>query len=72
VIFVDKKDTPKQHAASSKKQWHLLKRTPRTEVISGKRIKLKKLKPLLQMLQHLNKMIVLVMKMRMTRTKRLL
>jgi hypothetical protein len=72
VIFVLEKATPKQHAALSKNQWPLLKRTPRTELLSGKRIKLKKFKPFLQLLHLLNKMIVLVTKMRMTRTKRLL
>jgi hypothetical protein len=41
-------------------------------VLSGKSIKLKKLNPLLQQLQLLSKKIVLVKKMRMTRTKRLL
>jgi hypothetical protein len=73
VIFVDEKDTPKQHAALGKNQLPLLKRTPKTEVLSGKKIKLKKLKPLIQLLHLLKKMIVLVMKMRMrmTRTKRL-
>jgi hypothetical protein len=72
VIFVVEKATPKQHAALSKKQWPLLKRTLRKEVLSGKSIKLKKLKPLLQLLQHQSKKIVLVKKMRMTSTKRLL
>jgi hypothetical protein len=54
-----------------KKQWSLLKRTPRTEAISVRRIKLKKLKPFLQLLQLQNKKIVLVIK-KMTRRKRLL
>jgi hypothetical protein len=71
VIFVVEKATPKQHAALSKKQWPVLQRTPRTEVLSGNRIKLKKLKPLMQLLHLPNKMIVLVTKMRMTRAKRL-
>jgi hypothetical protein len=73
-MFVVQKATPKEHAALSKKQWPLIKRTPSTEVLSGKRIKLKNLKPLLQLLQLQKKKIVLVMKMKMkmTRTKRLL
>jgi hypothetical protein len=40
-------------------------------MLSGKRINLKKLNPLLQQLQLQGKKIVLVKKMRMTRTKRL-
>jgi hypothetical protein len=72
VIFVDEKDTQKQHAVLGKKKWHLQEKKLRTEVISGKSKKLKKLKPLLHLLQHLNKMILLVMKMRMTRTKSIL
>jgi hypothetical protein len=50
----------------------LQEKTPRTEVLSEKRIKLKNLKSLLQLLHLLRKKIVLVMKMRTTRTKRLL
>jgi hypothetical protein len=68
---VVEKATPKHHAALIKNKWPLLKRTLRTEVLSGKRIKLKKFKPFLQLLQLENKKIVLVNKMRMTRTKRL-
>jgi hypothetical protein len=71
VIFVAERATPKQHVELSKKQWPLLKRTLRTEVLSVKGIKLKKLDPLLQQLQLLDKNKVLVKKMRMTRTKRL-
>jgi hypothetical protein len=52
--FCGRKDTPKQHAALSKKKWPLLKRTPRTEVLREKRINLKKLKTFLQLLHHLN------------------
>jgi hypothetical protein len=69
---VVEKATPKQHAALSKKQWPLLKRTPKTEVLSEKRMKLKKVKSLLQLLQLKSKKIVLVKKIRMTRTKWLL
>jgi hypothetical protein len=36
VILVVEKATLKQHAALSKKQWPLLKRTLRIEVLSGK------------------------------------
>jgi hypothetical protein len=72
VIFVVEKATPKQHAALSKNKWPMLKRTLRTEVLSGKRINLKKLNPLLQQLQLKGKKTVLVKKMRMTRIKRLL
>jgi hypothetical protein len=72
VIFVAERATPKQHAALSKNQWPLLKRTLRTEVLSGKRIKLERLNPLFQQLQLQSKKIVLVKKMRMTRTNRLL
>jgi hypothetical protein len=71
VIFVAERSTPKQHAKFSKKQWPLLKRTLRTEVLSEKRIKLKQLNPFLQQLQLLIKKIVLMKKMRMARTKRL-
>jgi hypothetical protein len=45
VINVVEKDTQKQHAVLSKKQWHLLERKLRTEVISGKRKKAKNIKP---------------------------
>jgi hypothetical protein len=72
VFFVVEKATPKHHTALSKKQRPLLKRTLRTDVISGKGIKLKTFNPLLQHLQLQNKKIVLVKKMRMTTTKRLL
>jgi hypothetical protein len=72
VIIVVEKATPKQRAALSKTQWTLRKRTPRTEVLSEKRTKLKNRKLMLQMLQLQNKKIVLVMKKKMTRTKRLL
>jgi hypothetical protein len=66
--FVVEKATSKQHAALSKNQWPLLKRTPRTQVLSGRRINLKNLKPFMQLL-HLQRMkIVLVMK-NMTRKK---
>jgi hypothetical protein len=70
VIIVADRATPKQHAELNKKQWPLLKRTLRTEVLSGRRIEQTKLNPLLQQLQLLNKKIVLVKKMRMARTKR--
>jgi hypothetical protein len=66
------KATQKQHTTLSKNQWPQLKRTLRIEVLSGKRIKLKQLNPLLQQLKLQSKKIVLVKKMRMTRTKRLL
>jgi hypothetical protein len=68
VIFVAERATPKHHAKSSKKQWPLLKWTLRTEVLSGKRIKLRKLNPFLHQLQLLRNKIVLVMK-KMTKTK---
>jgi hypothetical protein len=48
------------------------RRTPSTEVLIEKRIKLKNLKPILQLLHLTNKMIVIVMNMRMKSTKRLL
>jgi hypothetical protein len=63
VIFVVEKATPKQHAALRKNKW------PRAQ---WKKDKAEKLKPLLQLLKLQNKNIVLVKKMRMTRTKRLL
>jgi hypothetical protein len=69
VIFVVEKATPKQHAELSKQQWPLLKRITRTEVLSGRRIKLKKLKPLLQLL-HLQSMKIVIVVKKMTRTKR--
>jgi hypothetical protein len=72
VTFVAEKATPKQHAGLSKNQWPLLKRTLRKELLSEKSIKLKNLNPLLQQLQIQSKKIVLVKKIRMTRTKRLL
>jgi hypothetical protein len=67
---VSERATPKQHVEISKEQHHLIKRTLRTEVLSGKRIKLKKLNPLLLQLHLLNKKIILVKKMRMTRTEK--
>jgi hypothetical protein len=69
--FCGRKGQTETACRIKQKQWPLLKRTLRTELISGKRKKLKKLNPLLQQLQLLNKKIVLVKKMRMTRTKRL-
>jgi hypothetical protein len=68
---VAERATPKHNVELSKKQRPLLKRKFRTEVLSEKIIKLKKLNPLLQKLQLLNKKIVLVKKMRMKRAKRL-
>jgi hypothetical protein len=51
VIFCGRKGTTKQHAILSKNQWPLLKSTLSTEVLSGKRIILKNLNPLLQQFQ---------------------
>jgi predicted metal-binding transcription factor (methanogenesis marker protein 9) len=42
VIFVVEKATPKQHAALSKNQWTLIKRTLSTEVLSEKKYKVEK------------------------------
>jgi hypothetical protein len=61
VIFVDEKDTQRLHAKLKIKQWPLQRKTQRTEVLSGKRIRLKEPKPLLQLLHQLKKRIVLVM-----------
>jgi hypothetical protein len=70
VIFVDEKDTQRLHAELKIKQWPLQEKTQRTEVLSGKRIRLKKHKPLLQLLHKLKKMIVLVTKKKMTRKRK--
>jgi hypothetical protein len=61
VIFVDEKVTQRLHAKLKIKQWPLQRKTQRTEVLSGDRIKLKKQKPLLHLLHKLKKRIVLVM-----------
>jgi hypothetical protein len=69
VLFVDENDTQRLHAELKLKQWPLQRKTQMTEVLSGKRIRLKKHKPLLQPLHQLKNRIVLVMK-KMTRKRK--